>query len=286
MKAVMRSGLGRTIDPGFVSNRIAVIGAAAAGLITLVAQWASNGSPDLFGAGAAGVGVFLAWAIARELDPDHSAAATLAIVVAIAFLALGPPAAAVTAVVLLAARVTAGTVGTRLQPTDLVVLTLATAYAGSRPEAWGAAVFLLAAVLIARPPRSSVIALVLGTAAISGALLSGATPSPAALSVTSLALVAAAVVAAAISIPVRTVSSPTDSGTGSIDPLRITAARIGTAGAIVVGVLVSPEGGALALAPAVAALIGVAVVVLATSADGRLAARTGSGVASTPKTAP
>ena len=70
-----RTALGRPLDPRYISNVIAVIGALAAGsaffLFSVVFEEAVAASP----LGAAGA-VFLAWAIAREIDPDRNGSAT------------------------------------------------------------------------------------------------------------------------------------------------------------------------------------------------------------------
>lgn len=259
MNPYARTGIGRPIDLGLVSNRIAVIGAILGTAGALIVQWARGDALNLFAAGAVGIGVFLAWAIARELDPDHPSSATIALVLAGAAIVLGPPAAAIAAVILMSARVTAGTVGSRLRPADIVVLGLAAAYAGTRPEAWGAALFLVAAIFVARPPRSSLIATVFAIASVAGAVISGATPTLGAPSTTALGLVVATVVATVVAVPVRRVATRTDAGRATIDPTRVTLARVGTAFSIVGGSVLMADG-AVALTPAIAAIAGVAAV--------------------------
>jgi hypothetical protein len=255
-----QTGLGRTIDLRLSSNRIAVIGAVLGTLGALALEWTRDGTIDLFGAGAIGVSLFLAWAIARELDPDHPGSATVALVLAAGALALGPPAAAIVAVILMSARVMTGTVGSRLRPADIAVLTLVAGYAGTRPEAWGAIPFLLVAIVMARPQRPRVLVALLGLASVGGVLLSGATPNPGALPTIAAGLIAVTVVAVALTVPAATVATRTDTGWDVINPWRVTLARLGAAFAIVAGSLLVADGGALALTPAIAALVGVAVI--------------------------
>ncbi len=261
MNPYARTGIGRPLDLGLGSNRLAMIGAILGTVGALILQWVEGDTFNLLAAGAVGVGVFLAWAIARELDPDHPSSAAIALLLAaVAAVVLGPPAAAIAAVVLMSARVTAGTVGSRLRPADIVVLGLAAAYAGTRPEAWGAAFFLVASILVVRPPKSSLIATMLAFASVGGAVISGATPALGAPSTTTIALLVAAVVATVLAVPVRRVTTRTDAGRATIDPTRVTLARVGTAFSIVAGSVLMTNGGAVALAPAIAAVAGVACV--------------------------
>ncbi len=261
MNPYSRTGIGRPIDPSLASNRLVMIGAMLGTVGALILQWVEGDAFDLLAAGAVGVGVFLAWAIARELDPDHPSSAAIALLLAaVAAAVLGPPAAAIAAVILMSARVTAGTVGSRLRPADIVVLGLAAAYAGTRPEAWGAALFLVASILVVRPPKSSLIATSFAFASVGGAVISGATPTLGAPSTTTIALIVATVVAAVVAVPVRRVTTRTDAGRAMIDPRRVNLARIGTAFSIVAGSMVMADGGAVALTPAIAAIAGVATI--------------------------
>ena len=138
----------------------------------------------------------------------------------------------------------------------------AAAYAGTRPEAWGAAALLIASVLVARPPRAGAIAAAFALSTVVGAVLTGATPDPGASTPLTIALIVVTVVATAISFPARRVTSHTDSGRTPIDATRVTMARVGMASAIVAGSVLGADG-AQALAPAIAALVGVAVIRLA-----------------------
>lgn len=70
----------------------------------------------------AGGASFLAWAIGRELDPDHPASAGAAAVTAPFVLLAGPANLIVTLVLLLSVRAIAGTSGRGLAPVDLAVL--------------------------------------------------------------------------------------------------------------------------------------------------------------------
>jgi hypothetical protein len=251
------TGLGRPLDLRLPSNRIAVLLPSLAGAVTFAVLFGSSGAVDLFAAGRAGVGVFLAWAVARELDPDRPRSATIAALLAGLGLLLGLPAPGVAAVVLLAARVLVGTVGSSLRPADLAVLLGAAAYAGTRPEAWPAGVLLAVAVVVARAPRGALAFGAMASAGAVAAALSGALPT-AGMSVTGGLVAVAAVLATTAATPVHHVAARTDVGRRSIDPRRVTAARIGAGLAVVAGAILSGDGAALV--PVAAALAGAALV--------------------------
>jgi hypothetical protein len=261
MSSLIRSGIGRPLDPRLGSNRIAIAGALLGTVLALILQWNNGESVSIFAAGAMGVGVFLAWAIARELDPDHPTSATIAVIIAAGAIAFGPFAAGAAAVAMLGARVMAGTVGTHLRPADIVVLTAAAAYAGTQPEAWGAAALLIAAVLVARPRRAGAIAAIFAVSTVAGAALTGATPAPGAPTPLTIALIVTTIVATAISYPARRIASSTDTGRSPISTTRVTIARVAVASAVVVGSLLGADG-AQGMAPATAALVGVALIQL------------------------
>lgn len=77
------TGLGRPLDPGLPSNRPAIIGLAIAAVSAAVGDLLQSGLVDLMVSLTTAVAVFLSWAIARELDPDHPKSAALAMLVAL-----------------------------------------------------------------------------------------------------------------------------------------------------------------------------------------------------------
>ena len=74
----------------YESNVVAVVGALAATILfggyNLIAD-----APLQTSWVGAGIGAFLAWAIARELDPDNHTSATIAIVVSTLVSLVAPP---------------------------------------------------------------------------------------------------------------------------------------------------------------------------------------------------
>ena len=262
MTSLAQTGIGRPLDPRLASNRIAIAVGLLGTILALILQWMNGESINIIAAGAMGVGVFLAWAIARELDPDHPSSATFAVAIAAGAVAFGPFASGAVAVAMLGARVMVGTVGTHLRPADIVVLSGAAAYAGTRPEAWGAAALVIAGVFVARPPRAGAIAATFALSTVAGAVVTGATPDPGTPSNLTITLIAVTIVATAISFPARRVASHTDTGRSPVSTTRVSMARVGMAAVIVVGSVLGVDG-AQALAPAIAALVGVAVIRLA-----------------------
>ncbi|OWL97720.1 hypothetical protein CBQ26_05565 [Deinococcus indicus] len=132
--AAFRSALARPLDFSYPSNRVAAAGSAGAALLAL-----AFGRP---GAQAAGVGgaAFLAWATARELDPDHPVTANAALPVAAAAALLGGagnPLAGLAA--LSGLRLIAGTTGeaaTRTDHAGMLVQALLAGASGERAAAF------------------------------------------------------------------------------------------------------------------------------------------------------
>jgi len=255
------TSLSRAVDPRYPSNRLMLVGAGLAGL--------GVGVATLFGADlkagppAAAAAVFFAWAMARELDPDHPKSAALAMPVSLVLvLVVGPPALLVTFGVLLGTRVAAATVGTPLRLLDSVaVIGLSAALGTSLIGAVGAAA-MIAGVLVGEARSRNGIA----TAAMSAvaytvvALLSSfargwTAPTPAEWITVGLAVSATLLV-----LPAMTPTSSTDRRTDTIERNRVTAARVIAGVAILAGLLLTGGPGIVAIAAtAAAALMGTAL---------------------------
>lgn len=120
----LRSGLGRRLDFGLLSNRIAVavpvlsgMVAGSWGLLDGASLWEATG----YGVAAGGAS-FLGWATARELDPDHPGSAALAAVATPWLVLWSGPALAAGGLWLVALRIMSGTTGAAPYPPDLVVV--------------------------------------------------------------------------------------------------------------------------------------------------------------------
>lgn len=141
------SSLGRRLDPAYTSNRgiAAFSGLVLAAAIVIEAL---RGRPILsalvFGV-VAGVTVFLAWALTRELDPDHDVSAFLGAALALIGVWVAyPPGLLALFLVLLLLRLVSRSTGLSAQPTDSAVIALLAALL-----TWGGAWFLGVAAALA-----------------------------------------------------------------------------------------------------------------------------------------
>ena len=133
---VVRSALGRPIDAHISSNRFVVVATFAAGAVGSVTELVRDGFDivSILGAGfTAGGAVFLSWAIARELDPDHNLTAYLSSPIGLAIWFFDPAGLLISGAVLLAARIVANTTGGRLIPADLAAVVVFASITGLRP---------------------------------------------------------------------------------------------------------------------------------------------------------
>jgi hypothetical protein len=146
----MKSAIGRPLDPRYLSNRFILIAAPLSGLGWMVWKLLSEGD---WGAAVgralvAGMTTFLAWAIARELDPDRPWTAGVAAAVAAGTIGAGVPSLLVAATALMAIRIAARTTGWRPQFGDLVFMVGLAAVAGASDAGLAAGV-VLGVVLLA-----------------------------------------------------------------------------------------------------------------------------------------
>ena len=260
MNATQPTSLARAVDPRYSSNRLVVAGSVIA---ALVAVGASALDIDLgFGPLSAALAVFLSWAVARELDPDRPISAALAMPAAFVFLlALGEASLIVGTALLLASRVTSGTVGADLRLLDLLAVVGLSGLLATQPVGLVGIALLLAAVMISEwPSRRVMVAAFFSVATfaivwvLSGTELAWGTPDVA--DWTSLVVT---LVAAALIIPTPRVTSQTDRRTGTVDRSRVTVARLLVGLAVVAAFGVAGGIGIQAVAPiAGAALVGTA----------------------------
>ena len=152
------SSLGRPVDPAYPTNRaIATLSLVVAALGFGVRRLAGAPSPESFLWGLTlALAFFLAWAIARELDPDHDLSAFVA--AALALLAhawLGRPDFAALFLVLVLARTVNRSVGPAARPLDTVAVLGLAAIAAWRGHPVLAAAVAVGLVLdaVLRPPH-------------------------------------------------------------------------------------------------------------------------------------
>lgn len=116
----------RMIDPSYPSNLLA-LGLAVAGGVDALWQGVADDlslAASFVRAILAGMMVFIGWALARELDPDHAGSAGLAGFLTLLGLQFVTPQAEMVLIVaiLLTIRILAGTTGVTLKPLDYLII--------------------------------------------------------------------------------------------------------------------------------------------------------------------
>lgn len=159
------------------SNRLILVAAPLAGAAALSWRLSIGADEPLWWAFLAGGAVFIAWATAREYDPDHPMTAGLAVLAVLPLLALGKPSLSSAGASLVALRIAVRTTGASPTWLDGLVGIPVAAYLGTRPETWpslGALVLALAVDPFNEPPgnqRGILLAGVMAVAGTAGAVL-------------------------------------------------------------------------------------------------------------------
>ncbi len=217
------TGLGRSFDPRLRSHRLAFSGVLLAAVVyTAIAVVDDR---PLSGALMAGVIVFIAWAIGRELDPDRPTVAVWAMPVAFAALVYDMPSALASAIALIGIRVVAGTIGGRVTWLDVGVLALLGFAAGSEQVLWLVGL-ALAIWLLSAPEVGSLRYIALATL-VAGLVVGAWMADAPAVEITQDAYLLAAFGGAVMLLAMKpsVVISPTDAPSGDIDPDRVGLAR-------------------------------------------------------------
>lgn len=145
------TGLARPVDPTIPSNLLAFIGSALAVLVYALVQLA-DGHPTgdaLSEAVLFGAGVFLAWAITREIDPDHQQSGIWTMPIAVvAMLLMGIPSVLALLGILMGTRVLVQSTGLPITYPDALLLAGVAGAAAYVSQAWLIGVGLLAALLV------------------------------------------------------------------------------------------------------------------------------------------
>ena len=170
------SNLWRVLDPRVLSNRLIMLFAAAVTIGMGVYRLANGSSPTDAAIQAVGTGVFtvLAWALGRELDPDHNLPAYVAAVLGVlAVLLLGMPNLLLTGAVVAMLRMVNRTTGLPARVTDSLALVVLVGVIVARDGFWVigpvvAAAFLLNA-LLPQPDRPNGYFFALLTLLVTGA---------------------------------------------------------------------------------------------------------------------
>lgn len=232
----VRSGLSRRLDPSLPSNLLVLVVTPMAGVAT--GSWrllAGEPFGDAVWGGILGGGAaFLAWAVARELDPDRPQTATLASLLAPWGLLAGDPALLGVTVMMLGARVASGTTGERLHPTDAAALALFALGSGGGGAGPVPGALVGAVLPVVDRPMGWAAGPLVAAASFGGWVLWGVEPAWSGLAGGEWILVAAVLPAVAGVVWVR-VTVPTDGGDATVQRARVRGARLlvlaGVAGA-------------------------------------------------------
>lgn len=176
--------IGRPIDPRWATNRAIVVASLAAmlgGFVLALGVHDLSPARSLLQGMVVGVSVFLAWALAREVDPDGEIAAFAG--AAIAFptvLVLGSPRLASLFAVLLALRIVNRTVGPAARAHDTIAILLLNGWLAWTAEWVGALAVCLAFLLdaVLRPPHRTHLAAAGASLALLGVAVSRAQGPP------------------------------------------------------------------------------------------------------------
>lgn len=265
------SALVRPVDLDVPSNRFVVFASGAVVVVATVVLSvvdAELGTVDAAGRALRfGVGAFLTWAIARELDPDRPMAARNAVLAYLPATLLGTPALAATAAVLLAARVGLRSTGSAPTLLDLAVLVGLAGFAATSAPGFVAGLALAWAVFddgglpdAPAPVRTQIAAIAVAAAAVVTSVATGsflsAWRAPGLLGIVWILVVVTAVVVHPRAV---SVASPDDRG-GPLSVRRLVRARVLVTATLALSLLWAGADALAALAPAAAALVGVAAV--------------------------
>lgn len=262
LKLYQITRLVRPFDLSKTSNRISVLGPVLVALGSLGWDIATGHSPEIVDAAWAAITAFLAWATARELDPDRPHTATLAMALAALAAVIGvwEVPLVVSAIVLLGLRVLVGSVGGDLKPGDLVLIVGLATFAGSRLEGWVVVLLLALGLLDSRPPGYPyALGAMLVGAGLSGFLVGVGLPDG---SGPDEVYLWALITIAAIPLAVRRtkIRSRTDIFDHPISWPNVRAARVMAGFVVIGGLLASTDNEVVLLVPVFAGLIATALV--------------------------
>ncbi|MDX2345160.1 MAG: hypothetical protein QNL12_16300 [Acidimicrobiia bacterium] len=263
------TSLGRPVDPRYRPVGLAVVGSIAAGLLfgfynlmsaaPLVTTWLTGG-----------VGAFLAWAIGRELDPDHTAAAYVAITASVFISLVAPPSLMAGTGLLVAVRLISGTVGIELKTLDLILLVGLAALVGTGPTSPAAVPALVVGIILYgnRSTRAVLIAAAMAAAAAIAMIATQPLAGSSDPDGWSILFLIIAIIALAATIPATPPTSQTDVGHKELLGWRISSARVAAAATIGAAFALGGDAGVKDIYATVgAALIGVAVARLLRTGD-------------------
>jgi len=253
------TALGRPVLWDHPSNRLAVIGSVAGTIIFAVARLV-QGRPVTIGnlIGTFGA-LFLAWAVARELDPDEDLSAGIALLLGfVALLQFGFASLWVVGGVLLGTRLIVGTVGVSVRWGDAAALTLLAAFLGYRYASWIVVAVMVLGAVIAGGRRKVPAGLLVAAGGVFGLVFAETSAGLAVPRGETLAALVGVVAAIIVLWTGPAPASLSDLHERPIERDRLLTGRVAAAVAVVV--VAFQTGFFAALSPVAAALLGAALV--------------------------
>lgn len=267
------TSLSRAIDPRMQSNVAALGISVVAGMAALAARLLDDTGileslTDAFGAGVA---VFLAWALGRELDPDNNSSALVAEFAAFALWFWLPASPGLLLATVIAARLMVRSTGRPPSRGDLIFVVLLGTYVATQEAGAAATIGMAATLVVSRSlgggdhPRSMLAALVTLIAGGAAAAIAGSLGSWYDLDVTASVLLGTGVLSVAI-LGLKSVASSADYTGEPLDVRRVRVARWFTAVIALGGFALAGGLGVSRMAGAWAALVAVAATKLVRTA--------------------
>jgi len=253
------SALGRPIVWSYPSNRFAVIGSAVGAVIVAVLRMVASRPVTIGNLFGSFMALFLAWAVAREIDPAETISAGIALVVAaLAILQFGFASIWLVVGALLGVRAAIGTVGVQLTWIDAAALAVLAGFVGYRYGSWIVVVVLVVGAVLAGDDRKVPAGVVVAAAGVAGLVL-GSSSSGWSMPNTDTLIVMIGVVASIVILsggacPVL----PTDVGDRLIEKRRLDIGRAVAAAAVVISAF--QTGLPSELSPVAAALLAAGIV--------------------------
>ncbi len=256
---VTTSPLGRPLDFRYRSNIVVVIAAVVVGAAFGIYEFVA-GDPLASSWWQAGGAVFVAWAIARELDPDRDLSGYAAMAFAALAAAVAAPSLLLGFGFLVGARLMAGTVGIGLGRVDPLAVIAISALLGTDAIAvTSVPVIIVGVFLLAGRTRLTYLLAAASLTAAGIALALFATyPGWEGLEGWGFAFLGAIVFADAVSVYVGSVRSVTDIGAKPLQSWRVSAARLAAVMTVGLAFAATGQNGVLAAgATIIAAATGV-----------------------------
>jgi hypothetical protein len=260
------SGLTRGLNMRRTSNKIVVAGFAIALTLYLARalseEWMVGNPMTVAEAVASAFAVFIAWALARELDPDHPWPAAVAMIASFVAALWFVPAILVVGSAAIALRMVSGTVARSLTMFDLGLMAVIGFGSGRELSFWSIAIFAFVALKVA-PEFGRLRWWTVGT--LTGGFVAGwytGELSPVTVSAQTAAIAVAFLLVGAIAALRVSVSAKTDARPGLVEDFRLVMSRMAASVILASATLIGGFDAMWKIAPVGVALTVVALVSL------------------------